>query len=206
MQGELFLAEKVTSDSAIPGFSLTLDYVTPEEERELIAHVDRGPWETDWRRRIQQYGLGYGEGHGKKASWLRDLPEWLLPLAGRVAKDAGFERFPENSVINEYIPPLGIGPHRDYGAFGPSIACVSLGSDIVMDFIYPERDLKVPVYVPARSLWVITGEARSEWRHAIAARLTDVINGERRARGRRISITFRTAAREDPRPAQTSRG
>jgi alkylated DNA repair dioxygenase AlkB len=195
MQGELFRAEHVAREDppSIPGFSLRLDYVIAEEERELIAHVDQGTWETDWRRRIQQYGLGYGEGHGKKATWLRGLPDWLLPLAGRVAKDAGFARFPGNSVINEYIPPLGIGPHRDYDAFGPTIACVSLGSDIVMDFTYPERGLRVPVHMPARSLWIITGEARSEWRHAIASRLTDVIGGERRPRGRRISITFRTA-------------
>ncbi|HKQ38435.1 MAG TPA: alpha-ketoglutarate-dependent dioxygenase AlkB [Verrucomicrobiae bacterium] len=197
MQRELFLDDKEATQQAfeIPGFSLRLNYVTPEEERDFIRHVDRGPWETDWRRRIQQYGLGYREEHGKRASWLRDLPDWLLPLAGRVANDAGFERFPENSVINEYIPPLGIGPHKDYGAFGPTIACVSLGSDIMMDFSHPERGLRVSVHLPARSLWAISGEARSEWRHAIAARLTDVINGERRPRGRRISITFRTAAR-----------
>ena len=65
----------------------------------------------------------------------------------------------------------------------------------VVDFSYPERGLRVPVSVPARSLWVIRGEARSEWRHAIAARLTDQIDGEHRPRGRRISITFRTAKR-----------
>ena len=199
MQAELFRAERAPESLAIPGFSLRADYVTPEEERELIKQVDIGAWETDWRRRIQQYGLGYAGEHGTKASWLRDLPAWLAPLATRVAKDAGFQRFPENSVINEYVPPLGIGPHRDYGAFGPTIACVSLGSDIVMDFTYPERGLKVPVYIPQRSLWAITGEARSEWRHAIAARLTDVISGERRPRGRRISITFRTAAGQDDR-------
>jgi alkylated DNA repair dioxygenase AlkB len=191
MQDELFLV-KEAPPRAVPGLSLRLDYVTPEEERELIAHVDAGEWETDWRRRIQQYGLGYAGEHGTKPTWLRDLPAWLAPLASRVAKDAGFDRFPENSVINEYIPPLGIGPHKDYGAFGPTIACVSLGSDIVIDFSHPERGLKVPVHVPARSLWVITGEARSQWRHAIASRLTDVINGERRPRGRRVSITFRT--------------
>lgn len=206
MQGELFLADKPASTAPppIPGFSLRLNYVAPEEEHDLIAHVDQGPWETDWRRRIQQYGLGYAEGHGQRASWLRDLPQWLLPLAARVAKDAGFDRFPENSVINEYIPPLGIGPHKDYAAFGPTIACVSLGSDIVMDFSHPVRGLRVPVYVPARSLWVITGEARSKWRHAIAARLTDVINGKRRPRGRRISITFRTAARKPLTPASAA--
>lgn len=130
MQGDLFLANKEppAEASAIPGFSLQLDYVTPDEQWELIACVDRGPWETDWRRRIQQYGIGYASEPGKQASWIRDLPAWLVPLAERVAGDAGFERFPGNSVINEYIPPLGIGPHRDYGAFGPMIACVSLSS------------------------------------------------------------------------------
>ena len=197
MQGDLFPVNETLRDQAseIPGFSLRRDYVTPEEELVLVAHVDQGPWETDWRRRIQQYGLGYAAGHGKQASWIRDLPEWLVPLATRVAKDAGFERLPENSVINEYIPPLGIGPHRDYSTFGPTIACVSLGSDIVMEFSHPERGLRLPVYVPVRSLWVITSEARSEWRHAIASRFTDIVNGKRRPRGRRISVTFRTAAR-----------
>jgi alkylated DNA repair dioxygenase AlkB len=177
----------------VPGFSLREDYICPDEERVLLAHIDVQPWETDWRRRIQQYGLGYAGEHGRAATWLRDLPEWLAPLAQRVQRDAPLARFPENCVINEYIPPLGIGPHRDYGAFGPVIACVSLGSDIVLDLTHPDRGLRVPVRVPARSLWVLAGEARSDWLHGIASRLTDTINGERRKRERRVSITFRTA-------------
>jgi alkylated DNA repair dioxygenase AlkB len=116
-----------------------------------------------------------------------------MPLAERVGRDAGFERFPENCVINEYIPPLGIGPHRDYADFGGIVACVSLGSDIVVDFTHPDRGLRVPVHVPARSFWCISGEARWQWLHGIAPRLTDVIGGIRRPRGRRVSITFRTA-------------
>jgi hypothetical protein len=55
----------------------------------------------------------------------------------------------------------------------------------------------VSVHVPARSLWVIAGEARWEWQHGIAARLSDVIDGERRQRERRVSITFRTAKNPD---------
>lgn len=193
-QDELFsgvVSDKSAADE-ISGFTLRENYVDAEEERELLRHIDAGPWQTDWRRRIQQYGLGYGPEGGNRPTWLRDFPEWLKPLAQRVARDAAFERFPENCVINEYVPPLGIGPHKDYPAFGPTIACVSLGSDIVLDFKHPERGLRVPVYVPARSLWVITGEARSVWQHGIASRLTDVIEGERRPRGRRISVTFRT--------------
>jgi len=110
-----------------------------------------------------------------------------------VAQDAQFERFPENCVINAYVPPIGIASHRDYRTFGPTVACVSVGSDIVMDFRQPEEGTRVSVHVPARSLWVITGAARSDWQHGIAPRLADVVAGQRRPRSRRLSITFRTA-------------
>ncbi len=150
-------------------------------------------WQHDFRRRIQQYGLGYSSG-SKKPAWLRDFPSWLVPLATRVATDAGFGRFPENCMINEYIPPQGIGPHKDYEDFGPTVACVSLGSDIIMNFAHEERGLRVPVYVPARSFWAISGEARWEWTHGISHRLADVVNGVRRPRTRRVSVTFRTSA------------
>jgi alkylated DNA repair dioxygenase AlkB len=199
-QTELFSIHDAKSEIAVPGFSLQLDYITAEDERELLAHVENGPWATDWRRRIQQFGLGYSDSGGRP-SWIRDLPEWLLPLADRVARDAGFERFPENCVINEYIPPLGIGPHRDYPAFGPTIACVSLGSDVVLDLTKADRSERVSAHVPARSLWILSGEARTKWLHGIAARLTDPIAGERRKRGRRVSITFRTAKNPDVVPA-----
>jgi alkylated DNA repair dioxygenase AlkB len=192
-QQSLFPADTTRSQSVeIPGFSIRENYITAEEEQFLIAQAEAGPWETDWRRRIQQYGVGYGEGSNVPV-WTRDIPEWLQPLARRVTEDAHFPRFPENCVINEYIPPLGIGPHKDYSTFGPTVACVSLGSDIVIDFTHPKRRLRVPVEVLARSFWVITGEARSGWLHGIASRLTDMIAGERRHRERRISITFRTA-------------
>jgi alkylated DNA repair dioxygenase AlkB len=176
----------------VPGFSLKRDYVTPDEEGDLIARVDEGAWENDYKRRIQQFGLGYSSGESRP-KWLRDFPDWLKDLAERVAGDSNFERFPENCVINEYVPPQGIGPHRDYSAFGSVVACVSLGSEIVMDFKEPEKKLHIPLHVPARSLWVINGPARWQWTHGIAPRLTDWIRGERRSRSRRISITFRTA-------------
>ena len=196
-QGELFALERVglaTAPPEIPGFRLTEDYIDVQEERFLLEHVDAARWQNDFRRRIQQYGLGYAADREGKPSWVRDFPEWLLTLAGKAAQDSGFDRFPENCVINEYIPPQGIGPHRDYSDFGPTVACLSLGSDIVMEFANLERSLKYPILVRARSFWVISGPARFEWTHGIAPRLHDLIAGERRRRARRVSITFRTGA------------
>ena len=193
-QPELFATAPYSVPVATaPGFSLRPEYITSEEENSLLADAASGPWQNDYRRRIQQYGLGYGGERGAKPTWIRDFPDWLKPLAKRVAQDAGFGRFPENCVINEYIPPQGIAPHKDYAAFGPTVACVSLGSHILLDLIQPESERRITLHVPARSLWVMTGEARSQWQHGIAPRLTDVIEGQRRTRDRRVSITFRTA-------------
>src|SRR5688572_13300853 len=101
----------------VPGFSLIPDYIDEAEERSLLAHIDAEPWEHDWKRRIQQYGLGYAGEIGSQASWLRDLPEWLAPVAQRIVEDGYLPRFPENCVVNDYEPGVGIGPHRDYKAF-----------------------------------------------------------------------------------------
>ena len=194
-QGHLFAPAPPDTAVQVHGLTLRSDYITETEESQLLAALENGPWENDWRRRIQQYGIGYGASGGKP-SWIRDFPDWLKSLAERVGKDVGMERLPENCVINEYIPPLGIAPHRDYPAFGPMIACVSLGSDVILDFVSADKSERVSVHVPGRSLWVITGSARSKWLHGIAPRLNDVIAGERRRRTRRVSITFRTA--KDP--------
>lgn len=191
--GQLDLFQTPTAAAQIPGFTLELDYISPSEEQTLLTHIENEPWESDWRRRIQQFGIGYASQHGGVPAFVRPFPRWLTEFAQRIHNDAPFERLPENCVINEYIPPLGIAPHKDYPAFGPTIACVSLGSDIVIDFENPAKRLRISVFVPARSFWVITGEARSGWTHGIAPRLTDLVNGVRRPRGRRVSVTFRTA-------------
>jgi alkylated DNA repair dioxygenase AlkB len=194
-QGDLFQLEPPAppAPAEVPGLRLVPDYLNANQEHFLLEQVEKGSWQTDYKRRIQQYGVGYASGRGQPPTWSRDFPDWLMQLARRIQRDAPMERLPENSVINEYVPPQGIGPHKDYPAFGPSVACVSLGSDVILDFTEPEEGLRVPVLVPARSLWVITGPARWQWEHGIAPRLRDVVNGQRRTRGRRISITFRTA-------------
>jgi alkylated DNA repair dioxygenase AlkB len=48
-----------------------------------------------------------------------------------------------------------------------------------------------PRLLEPRSALVLSGEARSHWKHAIPARLSDVWMNHESARTRRVSLTFR---------------
>ena len=188
----------------VPGLVVRPDYIDEAEEKRLLQHIEEEPWDTDFKRRVQQYGLGYGDAESGEVSWVRDFPPWLDELAQRVTREGWLPRSAENCVVNDYAPGVGIGPHRDYPPFGSVIAAVSLISDVVIDFARPDGSEKIPIWVPARSLWVASGEARWRWSHGIVPRLSDVIEGERRRRGRRVSVTFRIA--KDPAMVPRARG
>ena len=49
----------------------------------------------------------------------------------------------------------------------------------------------VHVYLPPRSVYVLTGEARWEWAHGIAARTRDRVDGRVVLRDTRVRVTFR---------------
>jgi alkylated DNA repair dioxygenase AlkB len=51
---------------------------------------------------------------------------------------------------------------------------------------------KHDLYLEPRSLITLSGLARYQWTHAIPARKSDVVDGFKIERGRRISLTFRT--------------
>lgn len=55
------------------------------------------------------------------------------------------------------------------------------------------RDLSrtCSVWLPPRSLLLLTGASRYDWTHAIAQRKTDLVDGEVRPRSTRTSLTFR---------------
>lgn len=97
--------------------------------------------------------------------------------------------------------PCGIAPHVDtHSALMEHIFAVSLGSHTVMDFAChcgsdPPESLVSPfaVYVPPRSLIVMTGECRYGWTHGIAERRADTLceNLPTVPRGNRVSLTWR---------------
>ncbi|MEL7453329.1 MAG: alpha-ketoglutarate-dependent dioxygenase AlkB, partial [Pseudomonadota bacterium] len=74
--------------------------------------------------------------------------------------------------------------------FGDTIASLSLASAAMMVFTGPSGETGY-LHLRPCSLLVLTEDARSKWRHAIPARKSDMMDGERKPRSRRVSLTFR---------------
>lgn len=180
----------------VPGLAYVPDYVTDAEARALIDAIDREPWLTDWQRRRQIYGVSYGSARSSAAEH-SPIPTWLSPFVARVLDDGHLDDRVANVVVNEYMPGQGIGLHHDFPGFGPTVVAISLGSACQLDLVDPETERVEVLDVEPRSLWVLGGDARRRWKHGIAHRKTDLVDGVKRPRGRRISITMRTLRRTD---------
>ena len=116
--------------------------------------------------------------------YLGPLPAPLQEVGTRLVDVGYFAELPEQVIINEYLPGQGIAAHIDcVPCFGSAIASLTLGSGCTMDFTHPTTLEKVSLYLEPRSLVVLTGTARYDWRHGIAGRRSDRVEGVVRARG-----------------------
>jgi len=184
-----------SSKNNIPGLSLLSEWISAESSENLLALIDNQHWRDDLRRRVQHYGFRYDYRARvvTREMDLGPLPEWLVGLAVQVGAVAGFERRPDQIIINEYLPGQGISPHVDCRpCFGPTIASLSFGGSADIVFQKQGQPKKRTVRLDPRSLLVMTGSARQDWRHSIPARKNDLIDGVRVPRTRRVSLTFRT--------------
>ena len=171
------------------------DYITAEQEEILLTTICAQAWSSELKRRVQHYGYKYDYKARtvNQNIYLGNLPDWLTPTAQRVHTEGYFKRDPDQVIVNEYEPGQGISAHTDVtSAFGDTIASLSLGSGCVMQFSNPNSGVKHDIYLEQRSLIVMSDDARYKWKHAIPARKSDLVNGVKYARSRRISLTFRT--------------
>lgn len=183
----------------IEGFYLQDNYLTPEEESSLINWIDQQTWDTILRRRVQHYGYRYDYASRgiDSAVFLGELPGPLNDLAQRLTQESILKATPDQVIINEYDSGQGIAAHVDcVPCFGPEIASISLGSHVGMDFIRVADKSKVSQILMPRSLLVFSDAGRYDWKHGISARKSDLINGKRVPRERRISLTFRFVLKE----------
>jgi alkylated DNA repair dioxygenase AlkB len=174
------------------GFHYRPEFLSPDEEERLVAEIralELAPFEMRGmvsRRRVAHFGWRYGY-----ESWRvepgRAIPEPLVEVRRRLAEALALD--PEElaqALVTEYAPGAGIGWHRDAPMFG-LVAAVSLLSPCRFRFRRGKpaaREVRELQVLP-RSMYALTGAARSEWQHSIPP-----------AKAVRYSITFRTLRRD----------
>ncbi|MFN9789717.1 MAG: alpha-ketoglutarate-dependent dioxygenase AlkB [Holosporales bacterium] len=160
-----------------------------------IRHrLDQQSWLADLQRRVQHYGYRYDYTARQVTAdlYLGALPDWLQPQATRLHHEGLFASSPDQVIVNDYQPGQGIASHVDcIPCFGDTIASLSLGSGCLMDFTHSNTAQKTGLFLPSRSLLMLQGDARYHWQHGIAKRKSDVVDGVKVHRGRRVSLTFR---------------
>lgn len=178
-----------------PGLRAIRDFVSVAKSEACLKAIDSAPWSSELKRRVQHYGWPYDYRARRVTEEMRlgPLPGWLAPLARAVGREAEFERAPDQVITNEYLPGQGISAHIDCEpCFGPVIASLSLGGRAEMVFKRRQTGERASLVLEPLTLLILSGAARSDWTHEIPARKSDLIDGVRRPRGRRVSLTFRT--------------
>lgn len=181
--------------SFINGLEIYFDFVSEQEEHELLNNIDNNTWLLDLKRRVQHYGFKYDYRSRKidKTYYIGEIPSWMNFLSKRLIEKGIINFVPDQAIINEYIDDQGIAPHIDCEpCFGDVIISLSLNSQCVMNFEkQPNAKQKQPLLLASKTLVVMKGESRYNWYHGIPTRKTDEFNFSKHKRGRRVSITFR---------------
>lgn len=178
----------------INGLTYIPNYIDKLEITKFIDAINSEQWLSDIKRRVQHYGYKYDYKARSidYSMFIGELPIWAKTMARRLFDEKYIDVLPDQLIINEYEPGQGIANHVDcVPCFGDTVISISLNSSCVMDFINLQTKQKIEVLLESGSLVVLSGEARHKWTHGIAQRKTDKFNGIKKARGLRISMTFR---------------
>lgn len=160
----------------------------------LLHDIDTEEWRTDLKRRVQHYGYiyDYKRHTVDQSMYLGKLPEWSPKIVKMLELNPAFGIQPDQMIVNEYQPGQGIAHHIDCEpCFGDRIASISLNSSCLMTFIHVESNQTFELMLEPNSLLIMRDEARYNWKHGISARKSDIYQGKKIKRGRRISVTFR---------------
>lgn len=189
-QATLFAGSQSRKGLEPEGFRYEENFITEREERgllEALGLLDLKPFEFHGHignRRVTSFGLKYNFSR-RAVETASDIPPFLAEVLPRVASFARYERDAFRQVgVNEYRAGAGIGWHKDKPEFGVVVG-LSLGSPATMRFRKPQGKTwqRVSHEVQPRSIYILSGEARTEWEHSIPE-ISDL----------RYSITFRTLA------------
>ena len=172
----------------VPGLVYREELIDSAEEARLVDAIERlelSPFKFQgWtgKRLTRTFGWRY-DFDDRSFAPVEPLTDWLLPLRDKAASfgDIAADEF-AHALVTRYDPGAGIGWHRDRPQFGKVVG-VSLAGPAIMRF-RQRTDAgfrRASLDLQPRSAYLLSGEAREQWEHGIAAH--DSL---------RYSITFRT--------------
>ena len=172
------------------GFTYVPDFLTIEEEENLLREVLRIPLHTflfqgfEAKRKVASFGYDYSF-ERRDISKGTEIPDEFHWLIKKVKLFSGATGNFEELLITEYPVGSVINWHRDAPPF-ETIAGISLQSDCVFrmrphDKSRRERKSIISFETKRRSLYIMEGESRLEWEHSILP-----------VKSTRYSITLRT--------------
>lgn len=181
----------------IGGVFVIRDFISDEEQNELIPLIDSKPWVPSQEGRSKQ-------DYGPKISFLKrkvsvgdfgGFPHFATNLFDRMQRnypEVLSDFVPVEFCILEYKSDRGsyIRPHfDDKWVWGDRLITVNLLSETILRLT---REYNIPPYeiairMPARSLLVIQGEARYDWHHSI---------NKYDIKSRRVAMTWREFSEE----------
>lgn len=174
-----------------PGFTYKPNFISPDEEQQLLSEVRKIDLHHmqfqgyTAHRKVASFGYDYSF-NTRQLTKGKDIPavfDWLIQkISAEFNVDS---RSIAELLVTEYAPGTVINWHRDAPPFDIIIG-ISLLSDCTFK-LRPQEKTKqtraatISFPVAKRSLYIMEGEARSDWQHSIAP-----------VKSTRYSITVRT--------------
>jgi alkylated DNA repair dioxygenase AlkB len=173
------------------GFNYFPNFITVSEESELIKQISGIDLQTfhfqgyEAKRKVASFGFDYNF-EKKTLSRGKEIPPSFLWIIEKVAKHLNIAREAiAELLLTEYPTGSVINWHRDAFPFD-LVAGISLSDDCMFrlrphDKTKQGKNSIISFPVHKRSLYVLAGQARTEWQHSIAP-----------VKSVRYSITLRT--------------
>ncbi len=184
----------------LPSLVHKKNFLSKQEQAEILSQVDKQEWILDLKRRVQHYGYKYDYRRRSidLSMSLGPLPDWLKSLQSFVSKVSDIKGDFDQVIVNEYLPGQGIAHHVDCEpCFGELIVTLSLGSSCIFELVNLKNKEKLEYFLEPGDLVSMSRESRYEWKHGIPARKSDNFRGLKISRGRRVFITFRQVILQD---------
>nr|XP_058948191.1 alpha-ketoglutarate-dependent dioxygenase alkB homolog 4-like isoform X1 [Pocillopora verrucosa] len=180
----------------LKGITVIQNFINEIEEETIVADIEKTVWKPSQSgRRKQDFGPQVNFKKRKlKLNNFTGLPQFSKVLVERMWRTVPLlSDFQPVELCNlEYTPDRGssIDPHfDDFWVWGERLVTVNLLSDSLLTFSVSgdTSNIEVSVPMPRRSLIIVRGPARYEWKHAIKRQ--DILS-------RRIAVTLRELAQD----------